>query len=137
MVEEMEASVPFIHSVMSDSLWPHELQHTRPPCITNYWSPPKPMSIESVTPSNHLILCRPFLLLPSTFPASGSFPVGQLLASVSQSIGVSASKSVLPVNTQDWSRLGWTVWISLQSKSRVFSNAIIQKHQFFCAHLSL
>ena len=93
--------------------------------ITNSQSPPKPMSIESVMPSNHLILCRPLLLLPSIcFPASGSFPVSQLFASGGQSIGVSAATSVLPMNSQDWSPLGWTSWISLQSEglSRVFSN---------------
>ena len=91
---------------------------------TNYWSLPKPMSIDLVMPSNHLILCHPLLLLPSIFPASGSFQMSQLFASGGQSIGVSASASVLPMNTQDWSHLGWTGWISLQSKelSRVFSN---------------
>ena len=83
--------------------------------ITNFWSPPKPMSIESVIPSNHLILCCPLLLLPSK-PASGSFQMSQLFASGGQSTGVSASASVLPMNTQDWSPLGWTGWISLQSK---------------------
>ena len=84
-------------------------------------------------PSNHPILCRPLLLLPSIFPASGSFPMSQLFTSGSQSVGVSASTSVLPMNTQDWSPLGWTGWISLQSKgvSRVFSNTTVQKHQFF------
>ena len=69
-----------------------------------------------VMPSNHLILCRPLLLLPSIFPASGSFPMSQLFASGGQSIGVSTSTSVLTMNTQDWSPLGWTGWISLQSK---------------------
>ena len=83
--------------------------------ITNSWSPPKPMSIESVMPFNHLILCHSLLLLPS-FPASGSFQMSQLFTSVGQSIGVSASTSVFPMNTQDWSPLGWTGWISLQSK---------------------
>ena len=103
--------------------------------ITNSQSPPKPMSIESVMPSNHLILCRPLLLLPSIFPASWSFQMSQFFASGGQSIGVSASKSVLPMNTQDWSPLRWTDWISLQSKglSRVFSNTTVQKHQFFSA----
>ena len=107
--------------------------------ITNCQSLPKPMSIESVMPSNHLILCRPLLLLPSIFPASGSFPVSQFFASGGQSIGASASASGLPMNTQDWSPLGWTGWISLQSKglSRVFPNTTIQKHQFFGAQLSL
>ena len=91
-----------------------------------------PMSTESVMPSNHLILCRPFSSCPQSFPASGSFQMSQLFASGGQSIGVSASTSVLPMNTQDWFPLGWTGWISLQSKrlSRVFSNTTVQKHQF-------
>ena len=107
--------------------------------ITNSQSSPKSMSIESVMPSNHLILCRPLLLLPSIFPASGSFPMSQLFTSGGQSIGVSASTSVLPMNTQYRSPLGWTGWISLQSKglSRVFSNTTVQKHQFLCAQISL
>ena len=97
--------------------------------ITNSQSLPKPMSIESVMPSNHLILCHSLPLLP----ASGSFPMSQLFASSGRSTGVSPSASVLPMNTQDWSPLGWTGWISLQSKglSRVFSNTTVQKHQFF------
>ena len=99
--------------------------------ITNSQSLPKPMSIESVMPSNHLILCHSLPLLP----ALGSFPMSRLFASSGQSTGVSASASVLPglMNTQDWSPLGWTGWISLQSKglSRVFSNNTAQKHQFF------
>jgi len=100
--------------------------------ITNSRSLPKLMSIELVMPSNHLILCHP-LLLPSIVPASGSFLMSQFFASGGQSIGVSASASVLPMNTQDWSPLGWTGWISSQSKelSRVFANTTIQKHQFF------
>ena len=103
--------------------------------ITNSRSPPKPMSIESEMPSNYLILCHPLLLLP----ASGSFPMSQLFISDGQSIGVSVSTSVLPVNIQDWSPLGWTSWTSLQCKglSRVFSNTTVQKHQFFSAQLSL
>ena len=106
--------------------------------ITNYWSLPKLMSIELVMPSNHLILCHPFFSHLQSFPASGSFPMSQLFSSHGQSIGVSASASVLPMNTQDWSPLGWTGWISLQSKrlSRV-SNTTVQKHQFFGAQLSL
>ena len=94
---------------------------------------PKLMSIESVMPSNHLILCHPLLLLPSIFPASGPFPMSQFFPSGDLSIGVSASTSVLPMNTQDWFPLGWTGWISLQSKgiSRVFSNTTVQKHQFY------
>ena len=91
--------------------------------ITNSQSPPRPMSIELVMPSNHLIFCRPLLLLPSIFPSIRVFQMSQLFTSSGQSIGVSASISVIPMNTQDWSPLGWTGWISLQSKglSRVFS----------------
>ena len=108
--------------------------------ITNSQSPTKPMSIESVMPSNHLILCHPLLLLPSIFPTQhqGLF---QWVSSSHQvaNTGVSASTSVLPVNTQEWSPLGWTGWISLQSKglSRVFSNITVQKHQFFGTQLCL
>ena len=100
--------------------------------IVDYWSLLKLMSIESVMPSNHLILCCPLLLLPSIFSASESFPGGQ-------SIGVSTLASVLPMYIQDWFPLQWTGWISLQSKghSRVFSNTTVQKHQFFGAQLSL
>ena len=107
--------------------------------ITNSWSLPKLMSIESVMPPNHLILCHPLLLCPQSFPASGSFQMSQLSASSGQSIGVSASTSVLPMSTQDWSPLGWTDWISLQCKglSRIFSNTTVQKHKFFGAQLSL
>ena len=107
--------------------------------FTNSQSLPKLMSIESVMPSNHLILCHPLLLLPSILPASGSFPTSQFFASGGQSIGVSASASVLPMNIQDRFPLGWTDWIFLQSKrlSRVFSNTTLQKHQFFGAQLSL
>ena len=99
---------------------------------------PKLMSIESVMPSNHLILCSPLLLLPSIFSESGSFQMSQFFTSGGQSIGVSALASVLPKNTQDWSPLEWTGWISLQSKglARVFSSTIVQKHQFFSTHLS-
>ena len=112
------------------------MNHSMPglPSITNSQNPLKPMSIVSVMPYNHLILCRPLLLRPS-----GCFPVSQLFAWGGQSTGVSASASVLPMNTQDWSALGWTGWISLQSKglSRVFSNTTVQKHQFFYTQLSL
>ena len=87
--------------------------------ITNSWNPPKLMSFESVMPSNHLILCRPFRLLPQSFPASEFFPMSQLFASGGQSIGVFASTSALPMNTQDWSPLGWAGWISLQSKGLI------------------
>ena len=96
------------------------------------------MSIELVMLSIILFSFVPFSSCLQSFPASGSFPMSQLFTSGGQSIGVSASASVLPVNTQDWSPLGWTGWISLQSKglSRVFSNNTIQKHQFFSTQLS-
>ena len=95
------------------------------------------MSIESVMPSNHLSLCHP-LLLPSLFPSIKVFPVSQLFASDGQSIGASASASVLPMNIQDWFPLGLTDWISLQFKGllRVFSNTTIQKHQADCVSVS-
>ena len=98
----------------------------------------KLMPIELVTPPSHLILFVPFSSCPQSLPASGSFPMSQLFAWGGQGIGVSASASVLPMNTQDWSPLGWTGWIFLQSKglSRVFSNTTVQKHQFFDAQLS-
>ena len=106
--------------------------------ITKSWNPPKPMSIESVMPSNYLILCRTLSSCPQSLPASGSFQMSQLFISGGQSTGVSASTSVLPMNTQDWSPLGWTGWISLQSKglSRVFFNTTLQTHQFFGTQLS-
>ena len=124
---------------MSDSLRPHESQHTRPPCL----SPTARVHSNSCASSQW---CHPtisssvirFSSCPQSFPASGSFPMSQLFAWGGQSIGVSASKSVLPKNTQDWSPLGLTGWISLQSKglSRIFSNTTVQKHQFFNAQLS-
>ena len=105
--------------------------------ITNSQSSPKLMSIQLVMPSSHLILCHSPSCLQS-FPASGSFPMSQLFAWGGQSIGVSASASVLPMKIKDWSPLGWTGWISLQSEglSRVFSKTIVQNHQFFIAQLS-
>ena len=120
---------------------PWTVAHQASLSITNYWNLPKLISIESVMPSNHLILCYPLLLPPSIFPSIGVFSkesVKQLTDFGHQSIGVSASMSVLPVNTQDWSPWGWTGWISLQSKglSRVFFNTTVQKHQFFRAQLS-
>ena len=133
-------SVQFSHSVVSDSLWPHEPQHARPPCPS-----PTPRVHPNPCPSSqwcHPTISSsviPFSSCPQSFPASGSFQMSRLFSSGGQSIGVSASTSVLPVNTQDWSPLGWTGWISLQSKglSRVFSNTIVQKHQFSGAQLSL
>ena len=105
--------------------------------ITNSWSSLKLTSFESVMPSSHLILCRLFSC-PQSLPASESFPMSQLFAWGGQNTGVSALASVLPKNTQGWSPLEWTGWISLQSKglSRVFSNITVQKHQFFSSQLS-
>ena len=134
------SSVQFSHPVVSDSLWSHELQHSRPPCPSptpRVYSSSCPLSwwCHSTISSSVIHFCS----CPQSLPASGSFPKSQLLARGGQSIGVSASASVLPMNTQDWSPLGWTGWISLQSKglSRVFFNTIVQKHQFFGAQLSL
>ena len=120
-------------------VWPHELQHARPPCpsptpgvdpnscASSWWCHPAILS--SIVP---------FSSCPQSLPASGSFPMCQLFTWGGQSIGVSALASVLPMNTQDWSPLGWTNWISLQSKglSRVFSSTTVQKYQFFSAQLS-
>ena len=133
------SSVQFSHSVMSDSLLPHESQHGRPPCPS-----PTPGSHSNSCPSSrwcHPVISSsvvPFSSCPQSLPVSGSFPVSQFLAWGGRSIGVSASASVLPMNTQDWSPLGWTGWISLQSKglSRVFSNTTVQKRQFFSTQLS-
>ena len=107
--------------------------------ITNSQSLLRLMSVRSVIPSNHLILCCPPFLPPSVFPSIKVFSNELVLRIRCQSIGASASASVLPINVQDWSSLGWTGWISLQSKglSRVFSSTIVQKHQFFGAQLSL
>ena len=107
--------------------------------ITNSQSLPKLMSIVSVMPSNHLLLCRPLLLPPSIFPSIRVFSNESVLQIRWQSTGVSASASVLPMTVQDWFPLGWTSWISLQPKgiSRGSSNATIQRHQFFGAQVSL
>ena len=106
--------------------------------FTIFWSLLKLVCIESVMPSNHLILVIPFSSCLQSFPASGSFPVSWLFISGGQSIETSASASVPPINIQDWFPLGLTGLISLQSKelSRVFSNTTVQKHQFFGAQLS-
>ena len=135
----MANSVQFSHSVVSDSLRPHESQHARPPCPSQ-----TPGVYSTSCPSSRW--CHPaisFSVVPfscccQSLPASWSFPMSQLFAWGGQSIGVSTSASVLTVNTQDWSS-GWTGWILLQSKglSRVFSNTIVQKHQFFGAQCSL
>ena len=132
----LRRSVQFSRSVVSNSLRPHESQHTRPPCPS-----PTP-GVHSGSRSSSQ-WCHPaisssvvsFSSCPQSLPASGSFPMSQLFPWGGQSIGVSASTSVLPMNTQDWSPLGWTGWIFLQSKglSRVFSNTTVQKHQFFSA----
>ena len=118
----------------------HEPQHTRPPCPS-----PTPRVYRNSCPLSrwcHTTISSPiipFSACPQSFPASGSFQMSQLFASGGQSIGVSASASVLPVNTQHCFPLGWTGWISLQSKglSRVFSNTTVQKHQFFSTQPSL
>ena len=130
----MFSSVQFSRSVVSDSATPWTEARQASPSITSSQSLLKFMSIESMMPSNHLILCHPLLLL-----LSGYFPMNQLFTSGGQSTGVSASAPVLPMNIQDWFPLGWTGWISLQPKglSRVFSNTTVQKHQFFGAQLSL
>ena len=127
-------SVQFSHSVVSDSLQSHELQHSRPPCPS-----PTPGVHSNSCPSSWWCYPAisssviPFSSCPQSFPTSGSFQMSQLFASGCQNTGVSASTSVLSMNTQDWPPLGWTGWISLQSKglSRVFSNTTVQKHQFF------
>ena len=135
-----ERIIQFSHSVMSNFVQPHGLQHARPPCPSptprvysvscplNQWSHPTISS--SVIPfSSHL----------KYFLVSGSFPMSQFFVSGGQSIGVSASASVLPMNIRDWFPLGWTVWISLLSKglSRVFSNTTVQNYQFFGSQPSL
>ena len=121
----------FSCSVMSDALQPHELQHVRPLC-------PSPTPRVYPNPRSSSRWCHPAISssavpfsCPQSFPALGSFPMSQLFAWGGQSLGVSASTSVLPMNTQDWSPLGWTGWIFLQSKglSRVFSNTTVQKYQ--------
>ena len=132
-------SVQFSRSVVSNSLRPHELQHSRPPCPS-----PTPGVHSNSCPSSrwcHQAISSSvvtFSSCPQSLPASGSFPMSQFFAWGGQSIGLSALASVLPMNTQDWSPLEWTGWISLQSKglSRVFSNTTIQKHQFFSIQLS-
>ena len=134
------ASVQFSRSVMSYSLQPHGLQQARPPCPS-----PTPRVYSNSCPLSrwcHPTISSsvvPFSSSPQSFPASGAFPVSQFFTSGGQNIGASTSISVLPKNTQDWSPLGWTGWISLQSKglSRVLSNMTVQKHQFFSTQLSL
>ena len=129
----------FSRSVMSNSLWPHGLQYARLPCPS-----PTPRLYSNSYPLSQW--CHPTIsssVIPlssclQSFPASGSYQMSQFFASSGQSIGVSALASVLPMNIQDWFSLGWTGWISLQSKrlSRVFSNTTVQKYQFFGTQLS-
>ena len=136
---EFLSSAQFSRSAVSDSLWPHESQHARPPCPS-----PTPRVYSNSCPSNRW--CHPAIsssVVPFSsclqfLPASGSFPMNQLFPWGGQSTGGTALASVLPKNTQDWSPLGWTDWISLQSKglSGVFPNTTVQKCQFFGAQLS-
>ena len=133
-------SVQLSSSVVSNSLRPHGLQHARLPCPS-----PSPRPCSNSCPLTHWghptisSSVIPFSSCLQSFPASGSFPLDQFFASGGQSIRVSASASAFPMNIQDWYPLGWTGWISLQTKglSRVFSNSTVQKHQFFGAQLSL
>ena len=134
--ESLFSSVQFISSEVSNSLWPHE----SPPCPSptpGVYPNPCPLSQWCHPTISSSVV--PFSSRPQSFPASGSFPGSQPFTSGGQSIRVSGSTSVLPMNTQDWAPLGWTGWIYLQSKglSRVFSNTTVQKHQFFGAQLSL
>ena len=127
-------SIQFSCSVVSDSLRPHELQHARPPCPL-----PSPGVHSNSRPSSRWYhpatssSVVPFSSCPQSLPASGSFPMSQLFAWGGQSTGVSALASFLPKNTQDWSPLERTGWISFQSKglSRVFSSTTVWKHEFF------
>ena len=134
------SSIQFSCSVVSDSLWPHKPQHDKPLCPSptpGVYPNSCPLSPWCHPPISSSVI--PFSSCPQSFPVSGSFQMSQLFESGGQSIGISASTSVLPVNTQDRSPLGRTGWISLQSKglSRVFSNTTVQKHWFFGAQSSL
>ena len=134
------SSIQFSHQVMANSLRPHGLQHARPPCPSpthgvyshscplSWWCHPT-ISFSVIPFSSHL----------QSFPASGSYAMSQFFTSGGQNIRASASASILPMNIQDWSPLGWTGWISLHWKglSRVFSNTTVQKHQSYSAQLSL
>ena len=137
MLESSFLSVKFNHSVMSDSLWPHGLQHTRPPCP----SPTSRACSNSCSSSQwcHPTICCPFSSHPQSFPALGSFPMSQFFTSCGQSTGLSVSTSALPMNIKDWFPLGLTGLIFLQSKglSSIFSSTIVQKHQFFSTQLPL
>ena len=126
--------IQFSCSVMSDSLWPHGLQYARLPCPS-----PTPRAYSNSCPLSqwcHPTISSsfiPFSFHLQSFPVSGSFPKSQFFAPCGQSIGISASASVLPMNIQDWFPLGWTGWISLESKglSRVLSNTAVEKHQCY------
>ena len=134
------SSAQFSRSVVSSYLRPHEIHHARPPCPSpTPWVYPNSCPLSRWCHPTMLSCVIPFSSCLQSFPASGSFHMSQFFTSGGQSIGVSASTSVLPTNTQDCSTLRWTGWISLQSKglSIVFSNTTVQKHQFFCAQLSL
>ena len=139
LVLTVHSSVQFSRSVVSNALRPHESQHARPPCPS-----PTPGVHSNSRPSSrwcHPAISSsviPFSSCPQSLPASESFPMSQLFAWGGQSTGVSALASLLPKDTEDWSPLEWTGWISLQSMglSRVFSNTTVQKHQFFGAQLS-
>ena len=140
LTELLSYTVQFSSSVVSDSLQTHGSQHAKPPCPS-----PTPGVYSNSCPSCwwcHPTISSsviPFISCLQSFPAWASFQMSQLFSSGGQSTGVSASTSVLPMNTQDWSPLGWTGWISLQSKglSRVFSNTTVQKHQFLGIQLYL
>ena len=140
MLQLKTQSAQVSRSTVSDSLWPYGLQHARLPCPL-----PTPRACSNSCPSSQWYyptissFIVPFSSCLQSFPASRSFPMSHFFISGGQSIGVSASASVLPMNIQDWFPLGWTGWNSMQSKglSRVFSNTTVQKHQFFSVQLSL
>ena len=137
---DLYVSVQFSRSVVSDSLQPHDSQHARPPCPSptpGVHSDSHPLSRWCHPAISSSVV--PFSSCPQSLPASESFPMSQLFAWGGQNTGDSALTSFLPKNTQGWSPSEWTGWISLQSKelSTVFSNTTVQKHQFFCAQLSL
>ena len=140
LIKYLFSSVQFSHSIVSDSSQPHGPQHARLPCPS-----PTPRVCSNSCPLSqwcHPTISSsvvPFFSYLQSLPPSGSFQMSQLFTLGGQSIGVSVSTSVLPMNTQNWSPLGWTAWMSLQSKglSTVFSNTTVQKHQFFAAQLSL
>ena len=144
LVLKLLRNLQWLHSSVQslsrvNSLWPNELQHARPPCPSPtpgvHWNPCPLCRWCHPTISSSVV---PFSSRLESFPASGSFQTSQLSASGGQIIGVSASTSVPPINTQDWSPLEWTGWISLQSKwlARVFSDTAVQKHQLFVTQLS-